>query len=257
MKFYVAVCEENTTNSFTDTVEATTEESALESVTRQVLEGYLSTPPKHVGNPEHVLINITANPNLVGKTWRLSLKDQVATPCLECNGVGGVDSGGMTPWGSGISVPCPSCKPFNREQVFAAVDASTVRISAMSPDERTALREEVERAKADRNKAALEERQKYLPKLKELTDALNNLQDQVWSSLGKYSKTLAWGLTGIQPECWALLDTAIDDLAARRKKDAEAAGKPRCRGCGGPLQPSDKDFDNYCEQCAEKGVRYD
>jgi hypothetical protein len=30
-------------------------------------------------------------------------------PCQECGGKGGVDSGGMTPWGSGIDVECPSC----------------------------------------------------------------------------------------------------------------------------------------------------
>ena len=29
--------------------------------------------------------------------------------CQECGGEGGVDSGGMTPWGSGIMIPCPSC----------------------------------------------------------------------------------------------------------------------------------------------------
>ena len=30
-------------------------------------------------------------------------------PCHECGGTGGVDSGGVTPWGSPISLPCPSC----------------------------------------------------------------------------------------------------------------------------------------------------
>lgn len=29
--------------------------------------------------------------------------------CPECGGAGGVDSGGVTPWGSGINIPCPSC----------------------------------------------------------------------------------------------------------------------------------------------------
>lgn len=31
--------------------------------------------------------------------------------CHECLGVGGVDSGGVTPWGAPITVPCPSCSP--------------------------------------------------------------------------------------------------------------------------------------------------
>lgn len=29
--------------------------------------------------------------------------------CPECGGKGGIDSGGVTPWGSGIMIPCPSC----------------------------------------------------------------------------------------------------------------------------------------------------
>lgn len=29
--------------------------------------------------------------------------------CGECNGEGEVDTGGQTPWGEWISVPCPEC----------------------------------------------------------------------------------------------------------------------------------------------------
>lgn len=32
-----------------------------------------------------------------------------AQSCRECGGEGGVDSGGVTPWGSAIMIPCPSC----------------------------------------------------------------------------------------------------------------------------------------------------
>lgn len=32
-----------------------------------------------------------------------------ALECPQCGGTGGVDSGGVTPWGSGIDIPCPSC----------------------------------------------------------------------------------------------------------------------------------------------------
>ena len=31
--------------------------------------------------------------------------------CPDCGGTGGVDSGGFSPWGSPISLPCPSCGP--------------------------------------------------------------------------------------------------------------------------------------------------
>lgn len=29
--------------------------------------------------------------------------------CPTCNGEGGIDSGGSTPWGEPIYLPCPSC----------------------------------------------------------------------------------------------------------------------------------------------------
>ena len=32
------------------------------------------------------------------------------TPCGNCGGTGAVDSGGMTPWGAPIDLPCPACK---------------------------------------------------------------------------------------------------------------------------------------------------
>lgn len=52
---------------------------------------------------------------------------------------------------------------------------------------------------------------------------LNGFQDEVWKSLGKYSDQLGWGLTGIQPECWSLLDDAIVRLAGLEKG---AEGEP-------------------------------
>jgi hypothetical protein len=52
-------------------------------------------------------------------------------------------------------------------------------------------------------------------------DALNKLQDSVWSSLDKYSKALGWGLSGIQPECWMLLDAAVDELKKRRAVETQ------------------------------------
>lgn len=32
------------------------------------------------------------------------------TPCGNCGGTGAVDSGGVTPWGAPIDLPCPACK---------------------------------------------------------------------------------------------------------------------------------------------------
>lgn len=32
------------------------------------------------------------------------------TPCGNCGGTGAVDSGGVTPWGATIDLPCPACK---------------------------------------------------------------------------------------------------------------------------------------------------
>ena len=45
---------------------------------------------------------------------------------------------------------------------------------------------------------------------------LNDFQNEVWGSLEKYSIKLGWGLTGIQGECWTLLDMAVDELVAKR-----------------------------------------
>ena len=36
--------------------------------------------------------------------------------CSQCNGTGSVDSGGVTPWGYGIDVPCPMCSSIKDEQ---------------------------------------------------------------------------------------------------------------------------------------------
>lgn len=38
------------------------------------------------------------------------LKLQEEKACKTCGGTGGVDSGGFTPWGAPIDVPCPDCQ---------------------------------------------------------------------------------------------------------------------------------------------------
>lgn len=37
--------------------------------------------------------------------------------CPQCGGTGGIDSGGFTPWGAGIELPCPSCFPETKGEV--------------------------------------------------------------------------------------------------------------------------------------------
>lgn len=43
--------------------------------------------------------------------WNMSIEELLRDVCHECGGDGGVDSGGVTPWGSAITPPCPSCSP--------------------------------------------------------------------------------------------------------------------------------------------------
>jgi hypothetical protein len=55
----------------------------------------------------------------------------------------------------------------------------------------------------------------------------------VWASLEKYSRKLGWGLSGIQPENWILLDHAVDELVKLRelvrwRKWPEEKPTPRC-----------------------------
>ena len=37
-------------------------------------------------------------------------------PCPECNGTGGVDSGGATHWGAFIDIPCPACSKTHEQE---------------------------------------------------------------------------------------------------------------------------------------------
>ena len=41
--------------------------------------------------------------------WNMAIEELLRDVCHECGGTGGVDSGGVTPWGSAITLPCPSC----------------------------------------------------------------------------------------------------------------------------------------------------
>jgi hypothetical protein len=52
--------------------------------------------------------------------------------------------------------------------------------------------------------------------------AFNREQDNIYASFDKWSKALGWGLTGNQPECWALMDSAVEELVGKRTALAEA-----------------------------------
>jgi len=49
-------------------------------------------------------------------------------------------------------------------------------------------------------------------------ETIRSMQDSIWGSMQTYSSKLGWGLSGIQPECWTLLDTAVDELVWRREQ---------------------------------------
>lgn len=60
--------------------------------------------------------------------------------------------------------------------------------------------------------------------LSEARAALNSFQDEVWGSFDGWSKSLGWGLTGIQPECFAMMDASVRELVeARKQLDAISA----------------------------------
>lgn len=39
----------------------------------------------------------------------------VEHPCPQCDGTGGVDTGGVTPWGGSITDQCPACKGTGKD----------------------------------------------------------------------------------------------------------------------------------------------
>ncbi len=45
-----------------------------------------------------------------------SAKTQRLHACPQCDGSGGVDSGGFSPWGAAITLPCPACNPQKDQQ---------------------------------------------------------------------------------------------------------------------------------------------
>lgn len=60
--------------------------------------------------------------------------------------------------------------------------------------------------------------------LSEARAALNSFQDEVWGSFDGWAKSLGWGLTGIQPECFAMMDASVRELVeARKQLDAISA----------------------------------
>lgn len=52
------------------------------------------------------------------------------TPCDSCGGEETIDSGGVTPWGAAINVPCPACAP-NKLARLAAIGAAWEKDSSL------------------------------------------------------------------------------------------------------------------------------
>lgn len=42
--------------------------------------------------------------------------------------------------------------------------------------------------------------------------ALTHFQDEVWGAFQTWSMALGWGITGMQPECYAMMDASIDRM---------------------------------------------
>jgi hypothetical protein len=51
------------------------------------------------------------NDVLLKESIRLLILRYDLSKCSQCQGTGHVDSGGFSPWGTGIDRPCPSCYP--------------------------------------------------------------------------------------------------------------------------------------------------
>lgn len=140
------------------------------------------------------LVVLLENFDVPPKAWSVKLPEghmePCDVPCGYCGGTCGVDSGGVTPEGRGIEIPCPACKDGCEHAIQLRAWQEAFGTSQLSH--------------------ALAENQAY-------GKSLTNFQNQVWGDLDKYSKKLGWGLTGIQPECWALLDAAVDELVKARE----------------------------------------
>lgn len=239
MTYYVNVQTEGTDKYFNSEVEADTIELALEEAVRQLMQAWLCVPTIHPGQEEKLVITITADLKVTGSSWRIHLKQPCETPCPSCGGSGGMDSGGVDPQGRGIDIPCPSCKP--EIEIVKRDGHRTLKVECMclgchptsewvkcpvcdEPDMRKLKMNDGETLIICTNHACAsngggnnQEATKAKAERLVANDALNSFQDEVWGSLDKYSKALGWGLTGIQPECWTLLDSAVEELKERRK----------------------------------------
>lgn len=168
---------------FTSEMEASDLAHAVELSSRSVVQAWLSVPPVVNGKPDSVTV-VISNGTAPLTAYTLDLKVPCAIPCAECGGYGGVDTGGMTPQGEPIWTTCQSCHPPTE------VPADYSEILAETPATTRAV--------------------------KRLEDIHAQIQDNVWNSMGKYSSKLGWGLSGHQPECWACLDSAVDELVKAR-----------------------------------------
>lgn len=223
MIFKVNVFEESKPeNFFNSELEADDFTMAIRRVTFDLIEIHQQSANKHPA----ILVVVLLQPDPIMETraWRLDCSTKeympIEVPCGECLGTGGVDSGGVTPQESPINLPCPSCQEThehaNFSQTVCAVCSGQhdlkdlIGTCPQCREAKTVLDAWQEAFGTSQLTHALAENQEY-------GKALTRFQNDTWASLNRYSDTLGWGLSGMQPECWTLLDAAIEELLVKRK----------------------------------------
>lgn len=110
MKFVIDTKADYLKDGFQHEMEAENIQAALDSCVKNLVAAHALYGTR----PCQTAIVIWHEGSIVGK-WSLTLQLPGPLPilrnesCPTCSGVGGVDSGGVTPWGACINVPCPSC----------------------------------------------------------------------------------------------------------------------------------------------------
>lgn len=216
-------------NWFRHEFEAKDYAEAIEFARSGVVQAYKDEKKTEARNT--IITLLLLNFDVPPRSWRLKMPseeiEECPVPCPTCSGVGGVDSGGVDPQGRGIDIPCPSCSQDVLHLAKLKLEKSLLedmKAGKLSGPEKLklmdiirqdtpTLEEVATQLKASAQVSANLDREER----DQAVQALNALQDSVWMGLDKYSKALGWGLTGIQPECWALLDSAVEELVKARK----------------------------------------
>ena len=113
---------------------------AIEFARSGIVQAYKDEKKTEVRNT--IITLLLLNFDVPPRSWRLKMPseeiEECPVPCPQCGGVGGVDSGGVTPWGTGIDIPCPSCTPDRPTlaEVATQMQASAQVSSKLDREER-------------------------------------------------------------------------------------------------------------------------